>query len=416
MTCQTMPDPTTIPMQYRRFGRTGLQMPVFSCGGMRYQDGWQDKPLGEVGKDNQANLEACIHRAVELGINHIETARGYGPSERQLGLVLPKLPRDKIIVQTKVGPEADPEQFRKHLEESFERLQLDHVDLLGLHGLNDRQRLDWAIKPGGCFDVAREFQKQGKVRFIGFSTHGPLDIILDAIRFGKPETGKGFDYVNLHWYYIFQRNWPAIEEATRRDMGVFIISPSEKGGMLFKPSDKLRKLCEPLHPLIFNDLFCLNRPQVHTLSVGAARPSDFDEHVQALSLTDRTDELVNPILDRLADAMHEATGVRHPEDMNKGMPEHTDVPGEMNLEIMLWLRNLAVGWDMIDYGKMRFNLLGSGQSWFPGGKPSNLDEVDPADLIKAAGDSPYAKRVPEFLREACNLLKGKEVKRLSESE
>ena len=56
-------------------------------------------------RDNQANLEATIHRALELGINHIETARGYGTSEMQLGRVLPKLPRDKIIVQTKVAPE-----------------------------------------------------------------------------------------------------------------------------------------------------------------------------------------------------------------------------------------------------------------------------------------------------------------------
>jgi predicted aldo/keto reductase-like oxidoreductase len=45
-------------------------------------------------------LQATIHRALDLGINHIETARGYGSSEMQLGWVLPKLPRDKMIVQT----------------------------------------------------------------------------------------------------------------------------------------------------------------------------------------------------------------------------------------------------------------------------------------------------------------------------
>ena len=56
-------------------------MPVFSCGGMRYQFKWQDVAPSEIPKDNQANLEATIHRALELGINHIETARGYGTSE-----------------------------------------------------------------------------------------------------------------------------------------------------------------------------------------------------------------------------------------------------------------------------------------------------------------------------------------------
>src|ERR1043166_1376566 len=80
-------------MKYRRFGRTELQMPVFSCGGMRYQFKWQDVPPKEIPPENQANLEATIHRAFELGINHIETARGYGTSEMQLGSVLPSLPR-----------------------------------------------------------------------------------------------------------------------------------------------------------------------------------------------------------------------------------------------------------------------------------------------------------------------------------
>ncbi len=409
-------DPTTVKMQYRRFGRTELQIPVLSCGGMRYQEGWKDKPINEIGKENQANLEATIHRSVELGINHIETARGYGPSERQLGLVLPKLPRDKIIVQTKVGPEEDPEEFRKNFEQSLERLQLDHVELLGIHGINDRTRLERAIRPGGCFDVAQEFRKQGKVKYVGFSTHGSLDVILDAIRHGEPEVGKGFDYVNLHWYYIFQRNWPAIEEAIKRDMGVFIISPSDKGGKLYSPSDKLVELCNPLHPIVFNDLFCLSQPKVHTISVGAARPSDFDLHMQAVSLLNEAEQHINPIIQRLTQAMRDATGVDHPEAMGKGMPQYTEIPGELNYELMLWLRNLAVGWDMIEYGKMRFNLLGSGDTWFPGGKPTNMNDIDPADLIKAAGNSPYAEMVPAMLREALDILGGEEVKRLSESE
>jgi predicted aldo/keto reductase-like oxidoreductase len=70
---------------------------------------------------------------------------------------------------------------------------------------------------------------------------------------------------------------------------------------------------------------------------------------------------------------------------------------------------------MTEYGKMRFNLLGSGDTWFPGGKPSNLDDVDPAELVKAAGGSPFAKDVPKLLREANDLLGGAPVKRLSES-
>src|SRR5437016_1569037 len=76
-------------MLYRRFGRTELQIPVFSCGGMRYQQSWNDKDKFDPAGDNQKNLEACIRRSVDVGINHIETARGYGTSEEQLGYILP---------------------------------------------------------------------------------------------------------------------------------------------------------------------------------------------------------------------------------------------------------------------------------------------------------------------------------------
>src|SRR5580658_7392974 len=124
-------------MQYRRFGRTELRMPVLSCGGMRYQYKWQDVPPEEIPADGQANLEATIHRALELGINHIETARGYGTSEMQLGRILPTIPREGLIVQTKVAPAATQMDFLKTFDRSMSYLGLDHVDLLSLHGIND---------------------------------------------------------------------------------------------------------------------------------------------------------------------------------------------------------------------------------------------------------------------------------------
>ncbi|HEX7009611.1 MAG TPA: aldo/keto reductase, partial [Phycisphaeraceae bacterium] len=328
-------------MLYRRFGRTELRMPVFSCGGMRYQYKWKDQPLSQIPPDNQANLEATIRRAFELGINHIETARGYGSSERQLGLVLLTLPREKIIVQTKIAPAEDPDRFLAHFDESLERLQLDYVDLLALHGVNTPQLLDWSIRKGGCLAAARDLQRRGKVRHVGFSTHASLDLIMQAI---QHEGDGGFDYVNLHWYFIFQRNWPAVVEAQRRDMGLFIISPSDKGGKLYDPPATLVELCQPLHPIVFNDLFCLQHPQVHTLSIGAARPTDFDLHLEALPLLEKARELLPPIVDRLRQAMRQAIGVDDPEAMSRGLPEWDRCPGQLNMQVMLWLRNLALGW------------------------------------------------------------------------
>ena len=400
-------------MPTRRFGRTELAMPVLSTGGMRYQDGWKDKPLSEVDPANQANLEATIHRSLELGINHIETARGYGCSERQLGLVLPQLPRQQLIVQTKVAPTDDPDEFTAQVHESLDRLQLDYVDLLGLHGLNESQTIDQATRKGGCLAAARELQRRGKVRHVGFSTHANLADILRCM--DQADAYGGFDYVNLHYYFIFRRNWPAIVEATRRDMGVFIISPSDKGGKLYAPPDRLVQLCAPLHPMAFNDLWCLRHPEVHTLSLGAAKPSDYDIHADAMARLGEADTLVPPVEARLAQAMQQATGHPDPEALSwDGVPEHDAAPGGLNLPLMLWLNHLAKGWGMQEYGEMRFNLMGNGGHWMPGAEPATLRELPDSELAAAVKDSPHADRIPPLLHEALDRLGGKEVKRQSE--
>ena len=381
-------------------------MPVFSCGGMRYQHKWQDVPLQDIPTDNQANLEATIRRSLELGINHIETARGYGTSEMQLGQVLPNIQRDSYIFQTKIVPTADPKEFREKLEKSLAYLQLDYVDLLGIHGINTDEILDWTLRPGGCMDVVREFQQQGRVRFVGFSTHGPTDVISRTC-----ETGQ-FDYVNLHWYYINQRNWDAIAAATRQDMGVFIISPSDKGGMLYNPPQRLIDLCAPLSPIVFNNVFCLNHSQVHTLSVGAARPQDFDEHIQSLEYLDLADEVLPPILHRLEQAAIETLGEDWYKTWHVGLPDFREIPGGFNIYTILWLRNLAIAYDMVDYAKMRYALLGNGGHWFPGLK---IDQADLKALQPFLQNSPHADKIPTLLQETHALLGGQDGKRLSQS-
>lgn len=392
-------------MQYRRFGRTELQMPLFSCGGMRYQFKWQDVPAWKIPRDNQQNLEATIRRAIEVGINHIETARGYGTSEVQLGRILPTLDREQLIVQTKVNPNENHREFQRKFEQSLRNLKLDYVDLLALHGINNAEILHHSIRSGGCLEVAKNLRSVGKVRFIGFSTHGSTDIILQAIATNQ------FDYVNLHWYYINQVNWRAIEAARQHDMGVFIISPSDKGGMLYKPPQKLVELCAPLSPIVFNDLFCLSHPQVHTLSIGASQPQDFDEHLKTLELLQHSSEILPPTLARLEQEAHATLGEDWVKTWHIGLPKVEETPGGVNIPVILWLRNLAIAYDMSDYAKMRYNLLGNGDHWFPGAK---ADQVKKLNLRQCLAHSPHADKIPALLEHAHQLLGGQTVNRLSQ--
>ena len=393
-------------MQYRRFGRTEINMPVLSCGGMRYQYKWQDLPQSDIPDPEQANLEATIHRALELGINHIETARGYGSSEMQLGQVLPTIPRDQLIIQTKIGPAPSGAQFLEKFETSMNYLKLEYVDLLAFHGVNTLGLLETVLKPGGCLEAVRHLQREGRVKRVGFSTHGPASVIVSAC-----ETGE-FDYMNLHWYWVNNFNWPAIEAATKRDMGVFIISPTDKGGMLQAPPERLVELCAPLAPMQFNDLYCLSHPEVHTLSIGAARPTDFDAHVEALDNYDDIETAIAPIKQRLHSELVSCCGEAWANSWWVGLPECTKVPGEVNVQEILRLWTHVKTYDLVEWAKSRYNLLGNADHWQPG---NNAAEFDESEILDAVKNSPFAAQIPGILRETHSLLYRAPAKRQSES-
>lgn len=393
-------------MKYRRYGRTELKMPVITCGGMRFQQSWSDVPLDEIKGGMQANLEAAVRYALSIGVNHIETARGYGTSEMQLGQVLPQFNRDDLILQTKVAPDEDPKVFLENFEKSMAYLKTDYVDLFSFHGINNAQLLDWVLRDGGCMEVALKLKEQGRVRHIGYSTHASARVICEA------NASNAFDYCNVHWYFVNELNWPAIEIAAKNDMGVFIISPNDKGGRLYEPSEVMKELCGDLHPMQWNALFCLSRPEVHTLSMGVSCPQDFDAHLDMLQWYDDARAVMSPVEKRLRDRMDSVLGADWREHWHEGIPEWDEMPGGINVLEILRLWTYAKSLDLISWGKMRYNLLGNGGHWFPGFKVSEFDD---GEMIEKCGGNRFADRIPTVLREAHALLNDEDVKRLSES-
>ena len=254
--------------------------------------------------------------------------------------------------------------------------------------------------------MARELQRDGRVRFVGFSTHAPTRDIVAAINTGE------FDYVNLHWYFVNDLTWPAVLAAERQDMGVFIISPSDKGGILYRPPAKLAALCQPLSPMQFNDLYCLARPQVHTLSIGAARPSDFEEHVAALAHYDSIPETIGPIEARIRAEMARCLGDDWVHRWAQNLPDYDAIPGEVNVQEILRFWNYASSLDMEEWGRSRYNLLGNGGHWMPGQNAGNFDE---AALAPVLAGNPFADRIPDVLRQAHAALHGEPKQRQSES-
>ncbi|MCX6935190.1 MAG: aldo/keto reductase, partial [Verrucomicrobia bacterium] len=315
--------------------------------------------------------------------------------------------REDFILQTKVSPQADPAEFEKIFRTSLSRLGLPWVDLFALHGINNREVMEWSLRPGGCLDRAREWQRQGLCRWVGFSTHGPPDVVEETVAGGR------FDYLNLHWFYIFQEHTPSLRAAQKNDMGVFIISPNDKGGMLYQPPAKLVELTRPLSPVAFNTLFCLRNPEIHTLSIGATKPTDLDEHVRAVGLLNEAQKLLSPIEARLQEHWNQALPERWRKTWEQGLPHWEQSPQQANFREILRLHNLAIAYDLTEYARMRYNLFGQGGHWFPG---QSLGTLTRDEILPSLQQCPDPESTLTRLFAARDLLTGAKVQRLSKGD
>ena len=395
-------------MKYRRIGRTNLKMHVLSLVCMRFQKSWEQLDFSEISYEEQNKVENILNLANKYGLNHVETAKYYGTSEVQLGMCFKNTKKIPNIIQTKIPPNSDPEIFERDVLSSIEKLKVKKIDLLAIHGINTAEHLHQAIRDGGCIDILRNFQKENLIGSIGFSTHGKSSLIEKAI------STNLFDYVNLHWYFINQENTKVINLANKHDLGVFIISPTDKGGHLHTPSRKMLEFCKPLHPIVFNDLFCLRNQNVHTLSVGIAKETDFALHLEAVSLLSEAEKYVPKIINKLRQESINSLGLEWHQNWNRNLPSWEYTPGNINIPVLLWLSNLIDWLGMEGYARARYQLLGNGSHWFPGFNANLLDvDVSEGQLLKVLEGHINPKKVIKKLRNLKEKFGDKNAKRLS---
>ncbi|MDS3862260.1 aldo/keto reductase [Thermosynechococcaceae cyanobacterium BACA0444] len=372
-------------MQYRQWGQTQQTLSVFSLGTMRYLA-------------DQAAALAVIKTALDFGANHIETAQAYGDSELILAQTLQTtINRQDIYITTKLLPVPNAQEFAARLDRSLQRLGVDYIDNVAIHGINTPEHLAWALE--FCLPVLETAQAVGKIGAIGFSTHGSLALICQAIESRK------FAFVNLHYNYFFQRHAPAIQLAQAFNMGVFIISPADKGGLLYQPSPQLRELCHPIHPLHLTYRFLLSQPGITTLSFGPAGP---DEVPFPLEVADQT----HPLTDaekaafwRIEDHLQATLGLERCHQCQACLP----CPEEIAIPEILRLRNLTVGLGMEEYGTYRYQMLEKAGHWFPGRQGARC--TDCGDCLPRC---PSQLNIPALLRETHSQLRGPGRRRLWE--
>ncbi|MGW3162440.1 aldo/keto reductase [Streptomyces sp. NPDC001142] len=217
-------------MRCRALGRSGLSVSEIGYGA------WGIGESAWVGATESESVRA-LHRAVELGVNFVDTARGYGESERIVGRVVRERPGDEVLVATKVPPKnrmwpapegIDPaetfpgEHIRESLETSLRVSGLDHFDVLQFHVWSD----DW-VGRGDWLETIGALKQEGKIRLFGVSVndHRP-DSALALVRSGAVDSVQVI-------YNVFDQA-PADEllpACAEHGVGVIVRVPLDEGGL-----------------------------------------------------------------------------------------------------------------------------------------------------------------------------------------
>lgn len=226
-------------MQYRTLGRTGLRVSLLS-----YGTGGPSN-FGERTELDADAREALVRRCLDLGINLFDTAAGYGSSEERLGSALRGLQRSSFILATKWahhtgdGEEMrdDPEELVASVNRSLSRLGTDYIDLMQFHGVAPSQ-YDTVVER--FYPTMKRLQKEGKIRFIGFSEYLRTDARHESVTLALRSHPELWDVIMLKYGILYQ--WAANEAlplALQHNVGILNMAPVR---LTLTRRDELEKL------------------------------------------------------------------------------------------------------------------------------------------------------------------------------
>lgn len=209
-------------MKYRPLGRTGVQVSPFALGAMMFSS---------FGNSDQNEVDAMVGRALDTGINYIDTADAYGESEEMLGRAL-KGRRDEVILATKFGRAIDDDVNHRGgsrrwvtaaVENSLRRLQTDHLDVFQLHRPDPNTDIEETLS------ALTDLVRSGKVRLIGTSDMPASDIV-EAQWVSQHRGLEPFRVEQPH-YSLLDRSIEreVLPVAQRYGMGTVIWSPLASG-------------------------------------------------------------------------------------------------------------------------------------------------------------------------------------------
>ena len=335
-----------------------------------------------------------LRAALAAGINHLETAPAYGPAEAFLGKALAQLNREGAapsgggwVITSKLLPGQSFLSGTRALEASLDRLGIDTLDNLAIHGLNLDSHLDWVLHGEGARLIDWALTS-GRVRQVGFSSHGSYDLIERAIASDR------FRFCCLHLHLLDPTRMPLAQLALDRSMGVLAISPADKGGRLQAPSEQLKTDCTPFQPLQLAYRFLL-AAGISTLTVGARNAADL-KLARSLAASDGP---LDPEEKRALAHLEQQRGSRLGHELCGQCRACLPCPNDVPIPELLRLRNLAHGHDLMEFAGERYNLIGRAGHWWETVDASQCDRC--GDCLPRC---PHQLPIPDLLAETHRLL------------